>query len=69
MWELTFDSLDILLDEIERAWSLTYGPVLTISYTPPGGSATEVRFAANTLDRVRESVATGSCTIVLEEIR
>lgn len=68
-WELTYDSLDLILDEVERAWSATKGPVLSLSYTPPGGSALEVRFASNTLERVRRSTSTGSCTIVLEEVR
>jgi len=68
-WTLTYSSTDLILDEVERAWAATYGPVLALSYTPPGESAIEVRFAANTLQRVRTSVATGQVTIVLEEIR
>ena len=68
-WELVYDSFDLIIDEIERAWAITKGPVLAVSFTPPGGSAVDVRFASNTLERVRRSVATGSATIVLEEIR
>ena len=68
-WELVYDSSDLILDEVERAWAATKGPVLSLSYTPPDGSALEVRFASYTLDRVRRSVATGSVTIVLEEVR
>ena len=60
---------DVLLDEVERAWAATYGPVLSMNFTPPGGSSLEVRFSEGTLRRVRESVATGSVTITLEEIR
>jgi len=43
--------------------------VLSMNFTPPGGSSLEVRFSEGTLRRVRESVATGSVTITLEEIR
>lgn len=68
-FELVYDSSDLIVDEVERAWAATYGPVLALSYTPLGESAIEVRFAANTLQRVRTSVATGQVTIVLEEIR
>lgn len=68
-WELVYNSLDGILDEVERAWATTYGPVLAISYTPPGGSAVEVRFARDTLTRARTSVASGQVTVVLEEIR
>lgn len=68
-WTLTYSSTDLILDEVERAWAATYGPVLSLNFTPPGGSSLEVRFAENTLRRMRESVATGSVTITLEEIR
>jgi hypothetical protein len=68
-WELTFDSIDGILTEVERAWALTFGPVLSISYTPPGGSAVDVRFAEDTLERVRRNAAAGSVTVILEEIR
>jgi hypothetical protein len=40
-----------------------------ISYTPPGGSALDVRFADDTLERVRRSSQTGSVTVTFEEIR
>lgn len=68
-WELVYDSSDGILDEVERVWDLVYGPVGAISYTPPGGSALDVRFAEDTLARVRRSARTGSVTVVLEEIR
>lgn len=67
-WELVYDSLDGILTEVERAWTIT-GGILAISYTPPGGSAVDVRFAEDTLERVRRNAAAGSVTVILEEIR
>ena len=68
-WELVYDSSDGILDEVERVWTLVAGPVGAISYTPPGGSAVDVRFASDTLERARRNAAAGSVTVVLEEIR
>ena len=67
-WVLTYDSLAGILTEVERAWTIT-GGILAISYTPPGGSAVDVRFAEDTLERVRRNPAAGSVTVILEEIR
>lgn len=68
-WDLVYDSSDGILDEVERVWDLVHGPVGAISYTPPGGSALDVRFADDTLERVRRSSQTGSVTVTFEEIR
>jgi len=67
-WELTFDNIVGVLDEIERAYTIT-GGLLGISYTPPGGSAVEVRFSDDPIVRTRTSAASAQVTVVLEEIR
>lgn len=68
-WKLRFENNDKIVAEIQRLWVLTYGSTLNLSYTPPGGSAVEVRFDSGTQSVLREAYAQATIEIVLEEVR
>lgn len=69
IFTLTWDKAPLILQRrIKAIWDEAYGAVLSMSYTPEGESALNVRFRSDTLTRVYDSAVTGSLTIELEEV-
>lgn len=70
-WVLTFkNSPESALTRLKSLWALTAGPVLGMTFTPPGESATTVRFVGDELVYSRgPGGVTFSATVTLEEVR
>ena len=54
---------------LRQLWTTTRGGVLSMTYTPPDDTATEVRFADRALRFQSINGEFSSCTVRLEEIR
>jgi len=69
-WTLTWSAAKPeTVTEIARQLDYTAAGALTLTWTPPGGSATEVRLASNGIRIAWRNAVTARVTVDLEEIR
>lgn len=68
-WQLRFnqDTRPIML-RLKQLAALTFGNVLTMTWTPPGLSAREVRFKNRSMPYVLENGKATSLSVELEEV-
>lgn len=69
VWKLSFEGTWAKIASIETFFNARKGSYEAFNWTPPGGSATTVRFKENSLDITHHGQGLwGSCEVTIQEV-